>query len=336
MGHYEKYRLISERISPRQKSIAIRIILLLSCVFILYGGYILQKAEGNGKEPEENAQGRATAVEAYENKNPVIMNEYRTEYQDVTNTYEIIDGKLYGSGANDSGQLGTGEITSWDSYVQQVLIAENVIHMDACYGTLVYLNDKNELYGVGSNRSGQLGQPPGQDGEAYGESCITEPVLIMEHVKYASVGGGYIMVLQEDGALYTLGDNLNGELGNGTARPVRDERYAKKGTVYSSEPVHVMDDVAFIAAGHYTAAAVSNKGDLWVWGDNSFGEIGNGRRGNGMPGASTDVVSEPYLALKKVKEVYFEDFTVHAVDFQGQKYIWGKGVAASPKPVVEN
>ncbi len=43
-----------------------------------------------------------------------------------------------------------------------------------------------------------------------------------------------------------MGDNLNGEFGNGTARPVRNEWYAKQGTVYSSEPVHVMDDIVLL------------------------------------------------------------------------------------------
>ena len=117
-----------------------------------------------------------------------------------------------------------------------------------------------------------------------------------------------------------MGDNLNGELGNGTARPVRNEWYAEEGTVYSSEPVHVMDDIAFISADYYTA----------------FGEIGNSRRGNGMPSVSTDVVSEPYLVLKKIKEVRFEDFTVCAVTFQNQEYIWGKNAAATPKSAEKN
>lgn len=329
-------------LSPRQrKSILIRVILLILCAFILYGKYTIQKATSD--EAGENEQNITMVAETNEGKNPVIINEYQTRFQNEYNTYEIKDGKLYGNGENASGQLGTGEITSKDSIEQRILIAENVIHMDACGETLVYLNDKNELYGVGDNGSGQLGQPvEEQDGRtniafnSYNRCCITEPVFIMDHVKYASVGGGYIMMLSEEGTLYTMGGNLNGQLGNGTARPVVNERYAKEGTLYSSEPVHVMDDIAFIAADAYTAATISKKGDLWVWGDNSFGEIGNRRRGNGLPGVSTDVVSEPYLVLKQIKEVCFKDFTVYAVNFQDQEYSWGKNATAFPKPVADN
>ncbi len=166
----------------QRKSIAIRAALLFLCAFILYGEYTLQKAEKDRKNPQENAQGRQTAIEAHEKKKPVIRNTYQTKLQEGFNTYEIRDGKLYGSGENSSGQLG---------------------------------------------------QPlEGEDGETDRKDCITEPVLIMDHVKYASAGGGYIMILQEDGILYTMGDNLNGQLGNGTARPVRDEWYAKKGDLW--------------------------------------------------------------------------------------------------------
>ncbi len=285
--------------------------------------------------------GPKTAAEITQAKKyPVSTNEYQTKFQDYSNTYEIKDGYLYGSGQNTSGQLGIGEISSTDFNAQDILIADNIIHMDACGETLVYLNVNHELYGVGNNGSGQLGQPiEKQDKrtdiayDAYHQCCITKPVLIMDHVKYAAVGGGYIMILSEDGTLYTMGDNLNGQLGNGTARPVVNAFYTKKEHHYSSEPVPLMDDIAFIAADHVTAAAISKKGDLWVWGDNSFGEIGNIRRGNGMPSVSTDVVSEPYLVLKKIKSVRFEDNTVYAVDFQDQEYCWGKNATAYPKPV---
>ncbi|MBD5492672.1 MAG: hypothetical protein HDR16_11335 [Lachnospiraceae bacterium] len=230
-------------LSPCQrKSVVIRVTLLLLCVFILYGEYTMQKAKRD--KLVENEQNITMIAETNEKKNSVITNEYQTRLQNEYNTYEIKDGKLYGS--------------------------------------------------------------------------------------------GYIMVLSEEGTLYTMGDNLNGQLGNGTARPVRNEWYGKEGTVYSSEPVHVMNDIAFIAADAYTAAAISNKGDLWVWGDNSFGEIGNRRRGNGLPSVSTDVVSEPYLVLKQIKEVRFDDFTVYAVDFQNQEYSWGKNATAFPKPVADN
>lgn len=67
-----------------------------------------------------------------------------------------------------------------------------------------------------------------------------------------------------------------------------------------------------------------------------YGVDDNGSRGNGMPSVSTDVVSEPYLVLKQIKEVRFDDFTVYAVNFQDKEYSWGKNAISFPKPVAGN
>lgn len=71
-----------------------------------------------------------------------------------------------------------------------------------------------------------------------------------------------------------------------------------------------------------------------MWGDNSFGEMGNGRVGNKMPTASIDVVSEPYLVMKNIRKVTIEEFTVYAETMQGEIYTWGDSVV-EPKKIEE-
>lgn len=99
-------------------------------------------------------------------------------------------------------------------------------------------------------------------------------------VQYAVTSNNFIMVLLKNEKLYILGDNANGQLGDGSAKPVREDCYSLGITPYSSEPIFVFDYVKFIASGSYTAAAITKTGDLWIWGDNSYGQIGNGRKGN--------------------------------------------------------
>lgn len=141
------------------------------------------------------------------------------------------------------------------------------------------------------------------------------------------------MVLLKNEKLYILGDNANGQLGDGSAKPVREDCYSLGITPYSSEPIFVFDYVKFIASGSYTAAAITKTGDLWIWGDNSYGQIGNGRKGNEMPTASIDVVAEPYLVLKKIQSVKFENNTVYATDFENNVYAWGEENTAKPKKI---
>lgn len=271
-------------------------------------------------------------------KQPAIINEYKLSAGKKTETgsyYEIQEGTLKGYGINKCGQLGIGTIDDTDTYYENpVTIAEHVIHVDTLGGDFaIYLNNKNELYGMGKNDSGQLGQSIEGKIRLSDECYVSEPVLIMEDVKYAAAGLNFILMLTNTGELYSLGDNLNGQLGDGTAKPVRSERYRKDSNPFSSEPVLIMGKISYIACGLYTAAAIRNDGTLFMWGDNSFGEIGNRTKGNEMPTVSTYVVSEPFKLMEKIKDVHFDNHTVYATTFSGEVYVWGKGYTLSPKKI---
>lgn len=268
-------------------------------------------------------------------ENSSMYNEYQTK-KSAINYYKIENGILYGRGRNTEGQLGLGRIDPLEvEYNEDVEIAQNVIHVDASNnGTVVYITDKGELYGIGNNSSGQLGQSIEGKKRLSNEVYICSPVLIDAKVRYALVGINFVMYLKEDGRLYVLGDNANGQLGNGEAKSVRGERYLSDSTPYSVEPILVMEDVCYIDCGLYNLAVITNSGDLYMWGDNSFGEIGNGRVGNGMPTASVDVVSEPYLVMKNVRKVTIEEHTIYAETLDDGIYTWGNN-AGKPQKLEE-
>ena len=263
----------------------------------------------------------------------LVYNEYQTK-KSAINYYKIKDGILYGRGRNTEGQLGLGKIEPLEvDYNYDVEIAKNVIHVDASNnGTVVYITENGELYGIGNNSSGQLGQSIEGKNRLSDEVNISTPVLIAKEVRYALVGINFTMYLTEDDKLYVLGDNANGQLGNGEAKPVRGERYTSETTPYSAEPVLVMENVRYIDCGLYNLAAITKRGDLYMWGDNSFGEMGNERVGNKMPTASIDVVSEPYLVMKNIRKVTIEEHTVYAETMQGEVYTWGDCIV-EPKKV---
>lgn len=277
------------------------------------------------KEKEEN--------EPKTTETSLVYNEYQTK-KSAINYYKIKDGILYGRGRNTEGQLGLGKVDPLElEYNYDVEIAKNVIHVDASNnGTVVYITENGELYGIGNNSSGQLGQSIEGKNRLSDEVNISSPVLIATEVRYALVGINFTMYLTEDDKLYVLGDNANGQLGNGEAKPVMAGRYTSDTTPYSAEPVLVMENVCYIDCGLYNLAAITKRGDLYMWGDNSFGEIGNGRVGNEMPTASIDVVSEPYLVMKNIQKVTIEEHTIYAETMQGEVYTWGDCVV-EPKKV---
>ncbi|MGO8670750.1 MAG: PKD domain-containing protein [Capsulimonadaceae bacterium] len=79
-------------------------------------------------------------------------------------------------------------------------------------------------------------------------------------------GGGHTLVLQPDGALWAWGFNGSGQLGDGT-------------TTTTASPVRVtpstgLTNVVAMSAGTDHSMALQS-GDVWTWGFNDFGQLGN-------------------------------------------------------------
>jgi alpha-tubulin suppressor-like RCC1 family protein/Tfp pilus assembly protein PilX len=77
------------------------------------------------------------------------------------NTFVIgSDGKVYGAGSNDYGQLGDGTTTDRSTPVaMQTIDGTNIkaLQVESGYGTTIVLADNHQVYTVGNNGNGQLG-----------------------------------------------------------------------------------------------------------------------------------------------------------------------------------
>ncbi|MBV8195513.1 MAG: hypothetical protein JOY80_08285 [Candidatus Dormibacteraeota bacterium] len=127
------------------------------------------------------------------------------------------------------------------------------------------LNDRGNL-GIGS-RSGP--QTCGMDAVP----CATHPTPVVgpTHVTSIAAGGYYAMALDADGNVLAWGDNQYGELGNGTtddqAVPTRVSGLAGV-TAIAAAPADEL--------GSEHSLALESNGTVWAWGDNLFGEVGDG------------------------------------------------------------
>jgi hypothetical protein len=113
----------------------------------------------------------------------------------------------------------------------------------------------------GRNNAGQLG-----GGTIGGESANPVTVRGLEGVYSLALGGEHACALLEDGSVRCWGRNREGQLGNG-------------GTTNAAAPVAVQGlggRAVAIAGGFQHTCAVLESGSVRCWGNNEYGELGNG------------------------------------------------------------
>ncbi|NXI89700.1 RPGR regulator, partial [Psophia crepitans] len=119
-----------------------------------------------------------------------------------------------------------------------------------------------KLYVFGSNNWGQLGL--GSKNTVSKPTCVK--ALKPEKTKLAVCGRNHTLVYTEKGNVYAAGGNSEGQLGLGDTE--------ERTTFHLISFFTNQHKIKQLAAGSYTSAAVTEDGQLFVWGDNSEGQIG--------------------------------------------------------------
>ena len=128
--------------------------------------------------------------------------------------------------------------------------------------------------------------------------------------KAAAVGAYYTLALGSDGNLYAWGYNHFGELGNG-------DTASSSTLVKVSMPAGVTAWTA-IAAGDSFNLAIGSDGNVYAWGANSQGQLGNGTTNN----STTPVEVSLPTGVKAVAISAGEQFGA-AIGSDGEIYVWG-------------
>ncbi len=224
------------------------------------------------------------------------------------------NGDLYSWGYNSSGQLGNG--TTEDSYIPiKIVIGKSEesegpvteettlpqVELGGYHSAVI--TENGDLYTWGYNRCGQLGNGTATWDEIFPIPNPT-PIKIMSNVKSVSLGDFHSAAITENGDLYTWGYNIDGQLGNGK---IGDKEYC-------STPIKIMSNIKSVVLGSYHSAAITENCDLYTWGWNDNGQIGNG---------TTEVCSTPIKIMSNVKSVSLGGSHSAAITENGDLYIWG-------------
>ncbi len=214
------------------------------------------------------------------------------------------NGTVWCWGSNLYGGLGNASATgTFVTAPVQALILTGAKAISAGGWHSVALKNDGTVWAWGWNSDGQLG-----DGTTVDKSIPTQ-VPSLTNVTKIAAGTYHTLALKNDGTVWAWGDNVSGQIGNGTTGLDRNT------------PVQVngLSNVVAITAGRFFSMAVKNDGTVWTWGQNLYGQLGNGNttdsnvpvQVNGLTGITSAVAASGA-------------FHAHALKNDGTVWSWGR------------
>ncbi len=188
----------------------------------------------------------------------------------------LSNGTVMAWGGNESGQLGDGNTTESD--VPMAVKGLTGVTAIAAGGehSLALLSD-GKVMAWGDNEQGQLGD----EGTNY--SDVPVAVSGLKAVTAIAAGGEHSLALLSDGTVMAWGADGYGQLGNATAEDPKEEEEPKEEPPKEEEvrsevpvPVSGVSGVTAIAAGAHHSLALLGNGTVMAWGEDAFGELGDG------------------------------------------------------------
>ena len=218
-----------------------------------------------GYEPTAKASATPTLIEALSG---VFVKQIHAGYDSVTAI--DVDGKVYlwGSGSNSVLGLEAPPENHLPTALPEAKGALPIVCADLSANHSAYLQNDGTVGFMGLNKFGQYGNGETSDKAAV-KFKVTDTASL--GVSAIATSDAQTVLLTVDGKVYTAGAGMpNNADGSATATfvPLFEEEKAPVATA--------------IAASYQNGAIIAQDGSIWTWGDNSCGQLGNGKVSEGQ------------------------------------------------------
>jgi alpha-tubulin suppressor-like RCC1 family protein len=180
-------------------------------------------------------------------------------------------GRLWAWGQNTAGQVGIGSTSAAVATPALVAGLPSLRAVAAGLNHVLALDTGGRVWAWGQNSFGQVGT-------GGTSAAVLAPYLVTTapRAKAVAAGAGHSLVVAEEfafGKVWGWGQNNFGQVGTGTAS-----------TSPVLQPTAVTGafagDVTAVVAGHYFSLVQMGDGQVKAWGQNTFGQLGNGSTAN--------------------------------------------------------
>ncbi len=213
-------------------------------------------------------------------------------------------GNLWSWGRNNNGQLGDNTVTTKSTPVTTLVGGANWKQVSANGYFTSAIKTDGTLWTWGRNNNGQLG-----DNTVTNRSTPVTTFAGGTNWKQVSCGGYFTAAIKTDGTLWTWGNNLYSQLGDGTGT-----RRSTPVTTFAGGT-----NWEQVSCGYAHVAAIKTDGTLWTWGRNeNSGQLGD----NTITPKSTPVTT--FLGGNNWKQVNSGASNVIAIKNDGTLWTWGR------------
>jgi alpha-tubulin suppressor-like RCC1 family protein len=209
---------------------------------------------------------------------------------------------LYGFGTNQFGELGNLTRTTSLTPVAAALTG-TVKQVATGLNASAALMSDGTVWTWGENNSYQLGTAsPG----IYITPTQVNWLSGVARIAMSPEGNGY--AVKSDGTVWAWGDNSLGQFGNGTT----SSGYTPPAQVL------VPSGITQVSAGGDSSLALRSDGTVWAWGQNTWGQLGDGTTVN-------ELIPEQVPGLNGITQVATSAGVSFAVRSDGTLFSWGYG-----------
>jgi alpha-tubulin suppressor-like RCC1 family protein len=235
------------------------------------------------------------------------------------------DGTVRAWGLNTHGQVGDGTLTQRSTPVQvfsqpgtspgQSVPLTGIAMVAAGSTYSLALSTNGTAWGWGQNNWRQISGPLYTISSPYVTNAVQvclNPSIVLSNITSisGSVGGASGYAVLTNGTVWDWGYNGNGQLGIPSTITA----------VAFAQAIPNLSGIVSVAGGGYHALALTTNGTVMSWGNNSYGQLGNGTQ-------TQNSTPTQIPGLTNIVAIAAGAYNSYALDGSGTVWAWGRNVA---------